>query len=339
MPIHRRRSFVISVCAAVFLVYLFAPPAGAQAVEKKMLTVLCDNSCNVSLQTFTVPVGQTASQFQFSFETSWQPCQGVDRMDWIMFGLRGPMGNAVYECTEFWDRRPPRETPGPAAAVILGPGTYTVYLVSGRNTTVRMSYALTVGAKIPAGATEAKPVTVYRDGDCTLYPGGFRVEPGCTALGFRFSLDTSWLPCSGPEHVDDVTFIIRGPEGKDVYEYRAYYDRRTPQERLGSVNNLTLGPGNYVLLLGSGRSTTVKLNYVISCGPASQAQAAAPGYEPADLIATFETDFKAWYIKTGGTGNASVYRLGSDLQGKKAFTWDEITLLKPGRIRADYRDF
>ena len=189
MPIHRRRSFVISVCAAVFLVCLFAPPVGAQAVEKKTLAVLCDNSCNVSLQTFTVPVGQTASQFQFSFETSWQPCQGVDRMDWIMFGLRGPMGNAVYECTEFWDRRPPRETPGPATAVILGPGTYTVYLISGRNTTVWMAYGLTVGAKIPAGSDRSQtghglprrrlhPLSGRVPGRAGLHGLGIPLQPG-----------------------------------------------------------------------------------------------------------------------------------------------------------------
>jgi hypothetical protein len=317
-----------------------ASPAAAQNNERKSLEVFSSNDCRITLGTFTVPVGQTATQFLFSFNTSWQACQGVDHMDWITFGIRGALGGTVYECTEFFDKRPARETPGPVSGIVTGPGTYTVYLLSGRNSSVRMTYALAGGGIVPAGAVQAAPVTVYRDSGCTLYPGNFRVGPGCTASGFRFSLNTSWQPCSGAVRVDEVTFVIRGPGGV-VYEYLAHFDGSPPLERLGGIAGLTLGPGSYTLFLGSGRDSTVTLNYAVSCG----APPAAPGYEQAELLAAIETDFKYWYIKTAGTGDASVYRLGSDAQGKRSFTWsaiskevisnNDIMIPRPGRIYMD----
>ena len=335
------RGFVLFLTAFLFTC-VFAPGAAAQMPELKTLEVFSNNACQVTLGTFTVPPGQTATNFVFSYQTSWQACQGPDRMDWITFGIRGGLSGApMYECTEFFDQRPALENPGPIDGIVAEPGTYVVYLLAGRNSSVRLAYALSGGAAPAPAGNEVKPVTAYRDSACNLFPGGIKVGPGCTASDFRFRLDSPWVQCSGPERVDEVTFTIRGPGG-DLYEYREYYDRRPPQERLGALSGLVLGPGNYVVLLGSGRDTYLTLNYGLNC---PTAQAAAPGYKPAALLAEIDTNFTAWYVKRWGSGNESVYRLGADPQATRNFSWDEIskdvisntdvTILAPGRIYID----
>ena len=337
------RGFVLFLTAFLFTC-VFAPGAAAQMPELKTLEITSDNACQVTLGTFTVPPDQTATNFVFSYQTSWQACQGPDRVDWITFGIRGGLSGApMYERTEFFDQRQALENPGPVDAIVAEPGTYVVYLLAGRNSSVRLAYALSgVAAPPPPAANEVKPVTAYRDGNCSLFPGGFQVGPGCTASDFRFRLDSPWLQCSGPERVDEVTFAIRGPGG-ELYEYREYYDQRPAQERLGALSNLVLSPGNYMVLLGSGRDTYLTLNYGLNC---SQAQpAASPGYKPAALLAEIDTSFSSWFVKISGSGNESVYRLGADPQVKYTFTWPDIskevisdtdiTILAPGRIYID----
>jgi len=265
---------LLGLLASGWLAVMLVSPLSAQPSQRKSIELFCDTDCRVNLEAFTVAMGQTAAQFQFSFETSWKGVSGVGRVEAIVFGLRGTMGETIYECTEYFDKRPAREVPGPISGITLGPGTYTVYLVSGPNSWVTLDYALGPGGVVPAEAAPAKPVVVSRDAECNLYPGGFRVEPGCTAMGFHFTLDTPWEFCSGTEHVEETTFIIKGEDG-ELYEYRVYYDRRASEEKRGPISNLTLGPGNYVLLLNSGKNSTVALNYFTSCGTA--AGPAAPG--------------------------------------------------------------
>ena len=111
---------------------------------------------------------------------------------------------------------------------------------------------------------------------------------------------------------------------------------------MGALSGLVLGPGNYVILLGSGRDTYLTLNYSLNC---PTAPAAAPGYKPAALLAEIDTNFTAWYVKRWGSGNESVYRLGADPQAARNFSWTEIsknvisdtdiTILAPGRIYID----
>ncbi|MCX6566142.1 MAG: hypothetical protein NTW38_06925 [Candidatus Aminicenantes bacterium] len=334
----------MNMIVAFLFAGLLAPLTAAQTPELKTLEVFSDNSCQISLRTFTVPAGQTAANFVFSFQTSWQACQGPDRMDWITFGIRGGLSGAtLYECTEFFDQRPALENPGPIDGIVAEPGTYVVYLLSGRNSSVRLAYAMSGGAAPAAAETEVKPVVAYRDNGCNLFPGGFQVRPGCTASDFRFRLDSPWMQCSGPERVSEVTFTIRGPAG-DVYEYREYYNQQQPpQERLGALSSLVLGSGNYVVLLGSGRDTYLTLNYGLNCPSAPQA--AGPGYEPAVLLAEIDTNFTSWYVKRWGSGDESVYRLGTDPQATTNFSWKDvskdvisntdITILAPGRIYID----
>jgi len=342
MDTHQKERGVVIFITAFLFACAFAPGGAAQLPELKTLEIFSDNSCQVTLGTFTVPPGQTATNFVFSYQTSWQACQGPDRMDWITFGIRGGLSGApMYECTEYFDQRPALENPGPIDGIVAGPGTYVVYLLSGRNSSVRLAYALSGGAAPAPAETELKPVTAYRDSGCNLFPGGFQVAPGCTAADFRFRLDSPWMQCSGPERVDEVTFTIRGPGG-DVYEYREYYDQRPPQERLGALSSLVLSPGNYVVLLGSGRDTYLTLNYGLNC---PTARVAPPGYKPAVLLAEIDTNFTVWYVKRWGSGDESVYRLGADAQATRNFSWKDIskdvisdtdiTILAPGRIYID----
>ena len=345
MPRHRRgRVFAfLGVLAVLFFAGGSRPGAAAQLPELKTLEVFSDNDCRITLGTFTVPPNQTGSSFVFSFQTPWQACQGPDRMDWITFGIRGAVsGEPLYECTEYFDKRPALENPGPLDGITAGPGTYIVYLLSGRNSSVRLAYALS-GETPPAAAPgEVKPVTAYRDSSCNLFPGGFQVPPGCTASGFRFRLDSPWMQCSGPARVDEITFTIRGPAG-EIYAYREYYDQRPAEERLGSLSGLVLNPGNYVVLLGSGRDTYLTLNYALN-RPQPQA-AAGPGYKTAVLLAEIDTRFTSWYVKIWGTGNESVYRRGADSQASRTYSWTDIspevisdtdiTILAPGRIFID----
>ena len=134
---HQKGRCFVFCLTAFFIACVFAPRAAAQMPELKTLEIFSDNTCQVTMGTFTVPQGQTATNFVFSYQTSWQACQGPDRMDWITFGIRGGLtGAPMYENTEFFDQRPALENPGPIDGIVAGPGTYVVYLLSGRNSSV-----------------------------------------------------------------------------------------------------------------------------------------------------------------------------------------------------------
>ena len=104
---HQKGRCFVPFLTAFSIACVFAPRAAAQMPELKTLEIFSDNACQVTLGTFTVPPGQTATNFVFSYQTSWQACQGPDHMDWITFGIRGGLtGAPLYERTEYFDQRP-----------------------------------------------------------------------------------------------------------------------------------------------------------------------------------------------------------------------------------------
>jgi hypothetical protein len=325
------------VALALTFCCLFSSLIYAQKPVTNSVETWSDNGCKITQGMFTVPPGSTAANFNFQFNTSWQACQGPNRMDWIAFGIRALANGALmYECTDYWDRRPSQERPGPISSLTVGPGTYIVYLLSGRNSGVKVTYTLTSGGAPPGSG--ANPVVASRDNDCLQKPGAFSIGPGCTASNFRYRFDTPWLQCSGPQRLDQIAFTVRGPGG-DVYEMREYWDRRPALERLGPLSNLVLGPGNYSVLLESGRNSYVTLFYDLTCPTAPPP---GPAYESTDLLLKMETNFTKWYGKIRGSGNDSIFVKGEDKQHKQTFTWDQVskdvigyqefTLPKSGRI-------
>ena len=310
--------------------------AFAQKAQTRTVEAFSDNACQFTQGSFTVPAGGTATNFVFSFNTSWQACSGPDRMDWIIFGIRGGAGAMVYECTEFWDRRPAQERPGPASGLTAGPGTYYVYLLSGRNSSVKVTFAMTGGGTSTTSPGSGQ-VTAARDADCKSIPGTIVIGPGCTATNFRYKYDTPWLQCTSLLRVDQMAFTIRGAGG-DLYDIRVYWDQRPVLERLGPLSRLVLGPGSYTLILESGRNSTVTFTYDLSCPPPTPGTA----YESAALLSKFETSFKQWYEKIGGSFDASIFVEGTDKQQKNKLTWNaisknvfsehEYTVKKPGRV-------
>jgi len=139
------RSLVATVTA--LCAFLGAAEAALKTTPSSV-TVARDVNCKLIPGSISVGSGCTATNFRYNVDTRWEPCSGPKKVDEVAVTIRGSRGN-VYEGRDYWDGRRRTERPGPLKSVILGPGTYTVLLESGRNTSATLYYDLNCPA--PAG--------------------------------------------------------------------------------------------------------------------------------------------------------------------------------------------
>ena len=123
---------------------------------------------------------------------------------------------------------------------------------------------------IPVAAS-AKQVTVsaYLDSDCDHHRGEIVVPQGFIATDFSAQIDSSWLPCAGPEppsHIGYRICLFRGYEyGRAQYAEASHsytlYKNRDWNESPAHLDKLVLPPGTYHVLVGGGKITNVEIKY------------------------------------------------------------------------------
>jgi len=96
-----------------------------------------------------------------------------------------------------------KEHGGPINRLELPAGTYEISVGGGQQTYVTLNYVLSGDP----GTQHVIRASV--DENCQSNTATLVVPPGQNALGFRFQIYSTWMPCQGPEFPDSIGFVIR----------------------------------------------------------------------------------------------------------------------------------
>ena len=139
---------------------------------------------------------------------------------------------------------------------------------------------------VAASAKQVK-LSAYIGSNCDHHRGEIVVPQGFIATDFSAQIDSSWLPCAGPEPPSYIRYHIclfegyeygRAQYAADSYCYTLYKNREWKESPV-PLDKLVLPPGTYHVLLGGGKNTNVEMKYDLRT-PGKAVISPSPGLEP-----------------------------------------------------------
>jgi len=261
---------------------------GLVGAGKRQSTVMAiiDKKCIPRDAPFTVPAGQTATNFRFAGLSSGTNCTTGGRVAnpaWgISSGGETRTGNAFYYNQN--DNGTIHEItnglPGRLADLVLGPGQYAVHVDGGIDAHVSVTFDLV--AAIPGGGGVAggggglvgagnrqSTVRAIIDKKCIPRDAPFTVPAGQTATSFRFAGLSSGTHCTTGGRVANPAWGISS--GGETRTGNAFYYNQNDNGTVHEITNgmpgrladLVLGPGQYAVHVDGGIDAHVSVTFVL----------------------------------------------------------------------------
>ena len=111
----------------------------ATGAERGLLHAYLDSTCTTQGGSLIVPEGTNAVNFEFVMSTDWRACSIDAPIDTIGFVIVDTRDNMLYRYIEVKDGNI-IEDYGSLSGLVLGPGSYYVYVQGGLDTSVDLTY-------------------------------------------------------------------------------------------------------------------------------------------------------------------------------------------------------
>jgi Mg-chelatase subunit ChlD len=265
-----------------------------------------DESCSANAANFVIPPGWIGTKVRAQASTSWLPCSGIGHTDRVGYTVTGPVSwtEGVTWSGDEYGTDPPE---------ILPSGNYQISLEShGKHDSYALYYTLQPDTCTPG---ERKTVSAWSDTECVPHETLFTIPSGCIATDISTSINTSWLPCSGPGHPDRVGYTLTGPGGSWTREVTWAGDESGP------ALPTTLPAGNYKFEMSSwAKGDSCSLSYTLQKAPGGPGAVTPTVLYPGDPDATLSDLDLIFCIDVTGS-------MEDDIAGVKAAAADIVNTI------------
>lgn len=218
-----------------------------------------DMDCIQQNARIVIPTGNTASAFTFSGLESGVNCQTSGSIPEKSWSINTLDGTPVYTYIRNETGRV-FETPVKLPVLTLSSGIYEVKVQGGFGAQVSVEYTVnTPGGGGQGTITENKGTVATIEGDGGTShpnPGYFTVPHGSWVVNFK-----AGGPDNGGSSDNIRSYAIRDTiSGDDLYSYFEEIGKE-PNEILGPLNRLVLGPGTYMVTVHGKTGASVSVSY------------------------------------------------------------------------------